>query len=185
MVLRPYIFISSLGILRDATHNRLRKYSVMKFVRPLIILAIALAAILVLSSCGTSSSSATSSNVTGNWSGALTNTTGQAVFNFTMSLNQAATDTVSATNISFTSGAPCFQNISGDSGTFTLNGTFNGLTTNTLQLTVLGSQPGEPDFNTLTLNGSVSASSISGAWALQGPATGCVGNGTFTMTRTK
>ena len=157
----------------------------MKSVRPLIIFTIALAAIFALSSCGTSKSSATSSDVTGNWSGTLTNSSGQTAFNFTVSLNQALNDTVTTTNLNFTSGAPCFQNVSGESGTFTLNGNLNGQTTNTLQLNVLGSQPGEPDFNTLTLNGSVSANSITGSWALQGPAIGCVGNGTFTMTRTK
>ncbi len=148
-----------------------------------IILALAIA--LVLSGCGTKSSTSNSSNVTGNWTGSMTNTTGQTLFTFTMSLSQAASNTVTGTNLKFTSGAPCFENITSDGGTFTLSGNLNGQVTNELQLTVLGSETGQLDFNTLTMSGAVSGSSISGGWTLQGFAPGCAGFGNFSMSRTK
>ncbi len=141
-----------------------------------------LAIVLLLASCGGGSSN--SSGVTGNWTATLTDTSGTSLFVFKIALNQATDNSVSGTNLTFTSGAPCFENVSSDTGTATVSGTTNQIVTTALQLTIVGAEPGESSFNTLVLSGSDKGSTISGTWTLQGPASGCTGFGNFTMTKT-
>lgn len=137
---------------------------------------------ILLASCG-SGSSANANNVSGNWTAALANTTGQTEFSFTVTLSQAADNSITGTNVKFTAGAPCFQNVSSDIGQITINGTGNGVTANTVRMSILGSEPGEIDFNTLTLQGTDNGSTISGAWVMRGPASGCTASGNFVMTK--
>jgi len=146
-----------------------------------ISLALALLAALLLTACG--GGSGNSSNVTGTWTATLANSAGVNSFVFKIDLNQAADNVVTGTNLTVTTGAPCWENIISDAGTFTAGGTFNGMVTNTLGMTIEGAEPGELGFNHLTLQGAVSGNTISGAWVLTGPVGACSGSGNFTMTR--
>ncbi len=147
------------------------------FLKYLPVLTIA----LLFASCGGGSNN--SNAVTGNWTATLSDTSGNSLFAFKINLNQAADDSVSGTNLTFTSGAPCFENVSSETGTVTVSGTTNQTVATALQLTIVGAEPGESSFNTLVLNGADSGSTISGTWTLQGTASGCTGFGSFKMTK--
>jgi hypothetical protein len=134
----------------------------------------ALALALFLTACG--SGSTNSNNVSGNWVATLTNTAGTAVYTINTSLSQSSTDAVTGSFTFTAGGTPCFEEVGSETGQLTL-----GTTTNTLQLSIVGGQPGGLSLNTLTLNGTVSGSSISGTWTLAGFGSGCNGSGSFTM----
>jgi hypothetical protein len=144
--------------------------------------ALVLALGLVLAACGTGSGN--SNNVTGNWTATLTNPDGSPAFSFTTSLTQHSDNTVSGTNLNFTSANPCFANGATETGGFMVSGNTNGVTTGGFQLILTSNPPNALSHNVLTLNGTLmNGNTISGVWTLTGLSSGCTGSGTFTMTR--
>jgi hypothetical protein len=142
-------------------------------------IALVLALGLMLSACGSSSSS----NVNGNWTATLTNADGSPAFGFTTSLTQNSDSTLSVTNLSFTTSSACFPNGATATGGVTLSGTTNGITNGGFQL-ILSSSSDPLSRNVLTLNGTIqNSNTITGNWTLAGIASGCSGNGNFTMTK--
>jgi hypothetical protein len=133
---------------------------------------------LFLAACGGGSSS-NSATVNGNWSAALTNTDTTPAFSFTTSLSQSSGTVVTGTNLNFTTSTDCFTSGGSQTGSFVLNGNFNGDVTGAFQLNITS---GTPSGNTLSLQGTVSNGTISGKWTLTGSG-GCTGDGVFTMTR--
>jgi hypothetical protein len=86
---------------------------------------------------------------------------------------------VSVTNLTFTTeNDSCFGNSGTETGSFGLTGNFNGDVTGTFAMTI---QSANPSGNTLTLNGTVASSKITGTWVLTG--IGCTGSGTFSMNK--
>jgi hypothetical protein len=151
----------------------------------LISLATVALAALSLTACGGGSSTTTS--VTGSWTTTFADATGRTIYVMDLSLTQAGNNAVSVSN--HTVPAPydssCFDGLQTLSGSLTLNGTFNGVTANTLNLRIEGAKPGAAGFNILTLNGAVSGNAVSGAWVFEAGG-GCdmpPGSGNFTMTK--
>ena len=143
-------------------------------------IAIILALGLALAACGGGNSSSLGT-VTGNWTATLTNTDGTPAFGLTTSLTQSnGTETVTGTNLNFTTSNACFTSGGSQTGSFALSGNFNGNITGVFQLTITS---GTPSGNTLVLQGNVNNNAISGTWTLTGVTSGCTGNGTFTMTK--
>ena len=133
---------------------------------------------LFLVACGGGSSN-NSATVAGNWSAALTNTDTTPAFSFTTSLSQSNGTVVTGTNLNFTTSTDCFTSGGSQTGSFVLNGNFNGDVSGAFQLTITS---GTPSGNTLALQGTVQNNTITGKWNLTGTG-GCTGNGVFTMTR--
>jgi outer membrane lipopolysaccharide assembly protein LptE/RlpB len=143
-------------------------------------MAAPLALMLVLAACGGSNSS--SNPVSGNWSATLTDQSGIMDFTFTTSLQQNGGN-VSGTNLTITTGSPCFDSGASETGSFTFSGNMNGQTSGSFNLTIQ-SEANSPDGNnTMTLQGTLNNNTISGSWTLAGTGTGCFGSGNFTMTR--
>lgn len=142
-------------------------------------LAILLGLALVLGGCGNNNST-TSGNINGNWSATLTNTDSTPAFAFTATFTQMSGNSVSVTNLTFTTASPCF--VSGETGTasFILSGNFSGSVTGAFQLTV---KSGNPSGNTLALQGTVKNNTITGSWTLVGLNSGCSGSGNFVVTK--
>jgi hypothetical protein len=138
---------------------------------------------MILSGCGSSSSTP----VNGNWSATVTNIDGSTAFLFSLTMNEnSSTGAVSVTNLSFTSNSnSCFSTNSTGVGTFNTGGTTNGVTTGALQLTIQSGTSNTNGTNQLTLNGTLNQSStsntITGTWNLTGTGSDCTGNGNFTM----
>jgi hypothetical protein len=137
---------------------------------------------LVLAACGSGNSN--SNDVNGTWTATLTSPlSGQSVLTFTTSLTQNNSNTVSGTNLNFTTATPCFGAGATESGQIVLSGNTNGVTASALNLVVQWGPPGTSGSNTLTLAGTMKNNTIAGTWTLTGVTSGCSGNGTFTMTR--
>jgi hypothetical protein len=134
---------------------------------------------LALAGCGGGNSS-NSTNISGNWTAALSDSNGAPVFAFTTSLTQNSGTVVSVTNLNFTTATPCFASGGSETGSFILSGNFNGNVTGAFQL---GIQSGTPSGNTLVLQGTVKNNTISGTWTLTGVTAGCSGSGNFTMNK--
>ena len=144
----------------------------MKYFAVALLLAVGLA----LVGCGSNN---TSSNVNGTWNATLLGTDNQTAFTFGTTLSASGNGSLSISSFSFTTNSPCFASGETETGSFGLNGNFNGQTNGTFGMTIT-SQGSSP--NTLVLNGVVAGNTISGTWNLTGSA-GCSGTGTFTMTR--
>ncbi len=155
-------------------------------VRRATITAFLVCTAILVSSCGSSSSTANPNSVTGNWSITLYNSSNVAAYVFTTTLNQAngsptISSPIAGSNLSLTTAnKACFDATSSakQTGLYTVSGNFNGLTATTVQLSVEGN-PG-----TLSLLGTMASNSVSGSWSLAstGPET-CDKSGTFLMTR--
>lgn len=134
---------------------------------------------LMLSACGGGSS--TNGNINGTWAAVLTdpnNTTGPA-FDFKTSFTQSSGSNLNIVSLSITTeNDACFGSAGTPTGTFGLSGDFNGNVSGTFGMIIPSTNPSG---NTLTLNGTVANSVISGTWTLTG--TGCTGQGTFTMNK--
>src|ERR1700730_8226065 len=138
--------------------------------------SILMAALFAIVGCGSGSHSG---NVDGNWTAALTDENGNPVFAFGTTLTATGNgSSVTVSNFNFTSDA-CYLTETGETGSFVLSGNFNGNVTGSFGLNLMS---GSPNNNTLTMNGTVNGSSISGTWTLTGT-TNCATNGKFTMTK--
>jgi hypothetical protein len=136
---------------------------------------------LTLVGCGSGTESS-SGNINGTWNAALTNTDGSPAFGFSTTFTQGSSSTLSVTNFTFTSSGSCFAaDQTSETGSFSLSGNFSGNVTGTFGMTITTMFPSGTN-NVLTLQGSVAGNTISGTWTLTG-ATGCSGNGTFTINR--
>lgn len=154
--------------------------------RSAAVTAFLLCTVFIISSCGSSSSTASPNSVTGNWSVTLYNSSNVASYVFTTTLNQEnGTPTISSpiTGSKFnltTANKACFDgtNSAKQTGLYTVSGNFNGLTATTVQLSIEGN-PG-----TVSLLGTFTTNSVSGSWLLAttGPDS-CDKSGTFLMTR--
>ncbi|HEX8925379.1 MAG TPA: hypothetical protein VF786_06275 [Terriglobales bacterium] len=143
----------------------------------LLMTGLFVALILLGVSCGTNSNK--NNNVSGNWTATLTGTNGSPNFAFTLTMFQNSDNTISVTNLNFTTASPCFAGGATANGGFTLSGNFNGNVNGALTLVV---QSNTSPTNTLNLNGTVQNNNISGTWTLVG-GSGCTGAGNFTMIR--
>jgi len=140
---------------------------------------LALALALLSVGCGTSSNK-NSNNVSGNWTATLTGNNASQNFAFTLTMFQNSDNSVSVTNLQFTTASPCFGSGATASGGFSVSGDFNGNATGALTLLV---QSNTTTNNTLTLNGTLNNNNtISGTWVLAG-GSGCTGSGNFNMIR--
>lgn len=143
------------------------------------VLAILLGLALVLGGCGNSNST-NSGNINGNWSATLTNTDNTPAFAFITSFTQMSGNSVSVTNLTFTTASPCFVSSETETASFILSGNFMGSVTGAFQLTV---KSGNPSGDTLTLQGTMTNNTISGTWTLAGISSGCSGSGNFVATK--
>lgn len=138
---------------------------------------------LTMAGCGNNSSQ--SGNINGTWVANLTSSSGDIVnldYSFSATFTEASNNGLSITNFTFTAPGPCFSpytsNQYSESGSFTLSGNSNGNVTGTFGMTITTLFPSSN--NVLTLNGTVSGSTITGTWTASGQA-GCSGNGNFTI----
>jgi hypothetical protein len=125
---------------------------------------------LTMSGCGSNNGTGPG-NINGTWFATLTDTS----YNFSTTFTQGSGSTLSVTQFTFTSTAPCFASeTTTEMGSFSLSGNFNGSVQGTFGMTITGTTR-----NVLTLTGTVMGNTISGNWTLTGG--GCSGNGTFTI----
>ncbi|HME33614.1 MAG TPA: hypothetical protein VKF84_00155 [Candidatus Sulfotelmatobacter sp.] len=135
--------------------------------------AILLVMIAALAGCG--SNSHVAGDVSGNWAATLSGT-GPDTFAFNTLLAVHADGSLGSSNFSFTANnTHCFPSATTETGSFTLQGNFNGQVSGGFQYTITGAEG-----NVLTLNGTVQNGQITGTWTLTGTI-GCSGNGNFTM----
>jgi hypothetical protein len=127
--------------------------------------------------CGSDHSK--SSDINGNWNATLTSAGNQTVLAFATSLKANGDSSLNISNFHFTTDSPCFVSDETESGSFTVNGDFDGNVKGKFGMTV---QSGDPAGNALALSGTDDGNTISGTWTLTG-GSGCTGNGTFAMTR--
>lgn len=144
---------------------------------------------LMVTGCGSSSSSTSSSTQSANgiWESALVGSdVGVGVFNFTTSFTVGGGGSLSVSYLSFLTTGPCFPLTgSSTSGSFDVTSTGSPPAANvtfTVQsggnsLSMTGTATGTSDSS-----GNVTWTSITGTWTLTG-GTGCAGGGTFTMTK--
>ncbi|HEY6370915.1 MAG TPA: hypothetical protein VIX37_10070 [Candidatus Sulfotelmatobacter sp.] len=132
---------------------------------------------LILSGCGSNSTS--SANINGMWSATLANATTNT-FAFTTHLTVKADGSLGTTSFSLTlDNSPCTFPSSTESGSFTLTGNFNGQVSGKFHYVIMSTGV---EVNTLTLDGTVTGGQITGTWTVSGATANCAGNGTFTMT---
>lgn len=140
---------------------------------------ILLAVLAVCLGCGSNSNNG-NVNVNGNWSASLTDSGGTQFMTFTTSLTQSGNGTLAGENLTFTTNSACFANGGTETGSLTISGNMNGVTSAGIQLSIVST--GQNAGNTLTLNGTFANNTINGTWTLNG-GVGCSGNGNFTMTK--
>jgi hypothetical protein len=143
--------------------------------------AIVLAAVALLAACGGGSNNSNGGvNVSGNWSAALSDTSGNQVLTFTTTLMQNSNNGISGESLTFTTNSACFADGGSETGSIAISGNMGGVTSAGIQLTITST--GASAGNTLTLNGTFQNNKINGTWTLNG-GVGCTGNGTFSMTK--
>jgi len=137
-------------------------------------IAILLVVTLALASCGANSHMV--GNINGNWAATLSST-GADTFAFNTLLTVNADGSLGSSHFTFkVNNTQCFPSTTTETGSFTLQGNFNGQVSGLFQYTITGAEG-----NLLSLNGTVQNGQITGTWTLSG-AIGCSGNGNFTMT---
>lgn len=140
---------------------------------------------MLLAACGSNSSS-NNANLNGHWSASMTSQgSSNPMVAFTTDLNTTTNNSVTGTNLNFTTNDGCFDNKNATAnGSFTLSGNDNGNVNGGFGMTVTSPATGASGNNTLTLAGTVSnGNTISGTWTLTGMQSGCTGSGTFSMTK--
>lgn len=140
--------------------------------------------LLLLVACGGGYGSSNNSNavasINGNWTTTVSNPSGAQMVVFTSAISQSGTYNLTATNLQFTTGAPCFSTGASGSGALMPSGS-----TNSFGMTIQSENTsGAMGSTVLTLQGALSNSnSISGSWTINSITPGCSGSGTFTMTK--
>jgi|SRR5580700_5871952 hypothetical protein len=135
-----------------------------------ICLGLMCATAIMLIGCGGGSSTP----VTGNWSAMLNNSTGATVLAFSATLTQGSSTVLSVTNVNLSTPSSCFG--TGATATSTLTG-------NAFQMTLLSESSNLNGMNQVVLQGTMANGAISGTWDLSGTGTGCMGTGSFAMSR--
>ena len=133
---------------------------------------------MLLAACG----SGNSNSPNGTWKASLAATElGSAMaFTSTFTLNTTS-GTLATSNLAITTdSAKCFANQPTAVGSYLPNGTGTQPVTNPFGLAINSPATGGGN-NTLLLSGALNGGTISGTWSLNGPQTGCIGGGTFTM----
>jgi hypothetical protein len=130
--------------------------------------------------CGSSSNS-NSDNINGSWTANLSNPDGSPAFAFTTNFTQQSGSSISVTNFKFTTASQCFSGNTTETGSFGVSGNFNGNVAGSFGMTISTMLSGGTN-NKLSLQGAVSGNTITGTWTLSG-ASGCNGNGAFTINR--
>jgi hypothetical protein len=152
--------------------------------------------LITLAACGSGSSTANPNSVTGNWNVTLFDSNNSPAYVFTTTLNQQIASpsisspvTGSKLNVTTTTTA-CFDagSTAQQAGTYTLSDTFNGLSSNTLQLTITSTTgncgaSGAPPCDVIDMRGTFTTDQISGPWHLTTTGAGCATDGTFLMQR--
>ncbi len=138
-------------------------------------LAIVLGLGLLLAACSTGNNA----QINGTWTAVLSQTNGAQAFDFTSNLTSVSNNGLTVTNLSFNTQEVCFPGTSTATGAFVVSGNFNGMTAGGFQMTVNSSSGS----NQLQLNGTLNNNTVSGTWTLTGTTAGCVGSGTFSMTK--
>jgi hypothetical protein len=149
---------------------------------PLTIL-FALGITLTLAGCGSTTRIGglpPANNINGNWTATLTNPEGSVAFRFTATFTQESGSELSITNLVYTTSevCPAMAVLSSAGGSFTSMGSSNGKIAGTFQMSEILNNVGGP---MLTLQGTLSNSTISGTWSVSGLVPPCSGNGTFTI----
>lgn len=161
------------------------------FSAPKISIAVILATFLCLAACGDGSSTANPSSVTGNWTVTLYDSNNSPLYVFTTKLNQeiaspSTTSPITGSNLNMTTDSTktCFTAGSSaeQTGLYTINDNFNGLTTNTVRLNIKGNAENS-GAATLDLRGTFTTRGVSGPWTLTTPNADCLKSGVFLMTR--
>jgi hypothetical protein len=140
-------------------------------------IALVLSMALAWSGCGNNSNS-NSNTVNGNWTATLT---GSQQLDLAVTLTQSGS-TITVTNLSFTTSQSCFDSGASATGSFTVTGNMNGVTTGSFAMNIVSGASNSNGTNQLLLQGTLTNNSISGNWTLSGTGAGCTGSGTFTMT---
>lgn len=132
---------------------------------------------ITMTACGSGNSAR---NINGEWTATLTSTNGTPTLAFQTSFAQGSGSTLNVVNFSFTTSGSCFgSQQTTETGSFGLNGNFNGNVSGVFSMTI--STTG-PEKDVLTLQGTVNNGKITGTWTLTGTLAACTGNGNFTMT---
>jgi hypothetical protein len=136
-----------------------------------------LAVSLALSGCGAGSHA--NGNINGLWSATLSNSTLANDFIFMTNLTVNADGSLGTTSFNLTlNNTPCTFTTTTESGSFTIEGNFNGQVSGKFQYLIMSTGV---EVNTLTLNGTVQNGQIMGTWSVSGAVGTCTGSGTFTM----
>lgn len=138
-------------------------------------LAVAILLVVIPALAGCGANSHVVGNINGHWAATL-NSSGADTFVFNTLLTVHSDGSLGSSNFTFAvNNTQCFPSTTTETGSFTLQGNFNGQVRGMFQYTITGAEG-----NILKLNGTVNSGQITGTWMLSGT-TGCGGNGNFTM----
>jgi len=133
-------------------------------------LATLLALPLAIAGCG---SSGTANIINGKWTATLTNANGSLAYQFSATFAQGSDNNLNITNLMFTDPGTCmFSGENGAAGSFTPPG--QAFTMSMLA----GEWVGAPS---LSLQGTLNKTMISGTWITEGTIPNCGGSGNFTI----
>lgn len=150
-----------------------------------VVVAAASVLAVLLTACGSNSSSNLTDPATGAWSETLASSSGQQVGSFTFNMTQNGT-TLTGSTMNFANMgtlSQCFGSGTTMSGEMGPNMTNGG----TMTMSMSWTPSGGTQTNTLTMQGTMATGmgSGSGSFTLNGQTTGCTSQtGTFTMTHT-
>ena len=132
---------------------------------------------LILAGCG--SNSHTTGNINRMWSATLSNSKLANTFAFMTNLTVNADGSLGTTSFSLTlNNTPCAFPTTTENGTFTVTGNFNGQASGKFHYVIMST---DVEVDTLTLDRTVNAGQIMGAWTVTAATANCAGTGTFTM----
>ena len=142
-------------------------------------IAILMMLTLLANGCGSSNNSSQAA-AGGSWQAQLSGGVGPASgFSFITAFTVNGDGSLSISNFQFLTTGTCFVSGETESGTLIVTTNSQNTVTGTLKFVVTS---GSPSGNTLTLNGSEVANTITGNWTLTG-SNGCASTGPFTMTQ--
>jgi hypothetical protein len=131
---------------------------------------IVLSMAVVLLGCGLSS--APQNPLTGNWTAGLLNSDGSTAFGINATLTQNG-QTLTVTKFSFAAPSSCFAAGTTATALLTMADTTHGTISGSFAMTLQSGPSNQNGANTLTLQGALARSIISGTWTLTGTGTVC------------